>query len=264
VWPDLHNHVIPGVDDGARDGAEAVAGIRALMEQGVERVVATPHIDGSLTVDPAALERRLAELDEGWARLKDAVGGDPAISLRRGAEVKLDVPAVDLADPRLRLDGGPTVLVEFPFLSVPPRSADALRAIRAAGYQPLLAHPERYQGVDVELQVVRSWIDAGAFLQVNAGSLLGRYGDAAADRARRIVGRGWSHCIASDFHCRGAPDVGAARALLEEWHHGEQAELLFEVNPARLLAGDAPLPVAPVQRRRSSPLRRLLDLLPWG
>lgn len=262
MWPDLHNHVIPGVDDGARDAAEAVEGIRALKAQGVDQVVATPHIDGSLTVDAAGLERRLTELDEGWERLTEAVGHGLGVSLGRGAEVKLDVPEVDLSDPRIRLGGSRTVLVEFPFLSVPPRSAEVLRSIREAGYQPLLAHPERYQGVDPELSVIRSWVDAGAFLQVNAGSFMGRYGSAATDRARRIVASGWSHCVASDFHCRNAPEVRAARHLLSEWHEEEQVTLLFEVNPARLLRGEMPFPVVPAQRPRSG-LRRLIARLPW-
>lgn len=281
-WTDLHNHVIPGVDDGARDPSEAVAAVRSLRAQGVERVVATPHLDGSLTLDPAALDRRLTQLEQGWSWLNEALGeaaegagaaeapgdtgapGDAgAAGVGRGAEVKLDVPEVDLSDPRLRLDGGPTVLVEFPFLSVPPRSAEVLGSIVAAGYQPLLAHPERYQGVDPELAVVGSWLEAGAFLQVNAGSFIGSYGPGVMARARALLGRGWAHCVASDFHARGTPDLRRARTRIEEWAGEEGAVLLFEVNPPRLLSGQPPLPVTPARHTRST-LRRLRELLPWS
>lgn len=266
MWPDLHNHVIPGVDDGARNADDGVVGVRALHAQGVDTVVATPHIDGSLTVDAGALERRLTELDGGWDRLTGAMdeeqSGGLAIKLKRGAEVKLDVPEVDLSDPRLRLGGGRTVLVEFPFLSVPPRSAEVLAGLHSDGYQPLLAHPERYQGVDAAQDLVWSWLEAGAFLQINAGALLGRYGRAAMDRARRILDRGWGHCVASDFHCRGVPDLAAARTWIEEWYGADDATLLFEINPERLLNGEVPYPVTP-QRRKRSPMERLRELLPW-
>lgn len=263
-WTDLHNHVIPGVDDGAREASDAVAAVRSLQAQGVEHIIATPHLDGSLTLDTVALERRLTELDQGWTRLNEALDDSGIARVARGTELKLDVPEVDLSDPRLRLDGGATILVEFPFMSVPPRSAEVLGKIVAAGYQPLLAHPERYQGVDRELAVVRSWLDAGAFLQVNAGALIGSYGPGVMERSRRIIARGWAHCVASDFHSRGSPDLAAARSWLEDVHGVEPSLMLFEVNPGRLLRGETPLPVVPVPRERPSMLRWLVDRLPWA
>ena len=260
-WVDLHNHVIPGVDDGARDASEADAAVAALRAQGVERVVATPHVDGSLTTDPHRLARRLEDLDEGWDLLQERE--ETAAGVDRGAEVKLDVPEVDLSDPRLRLAGGPTVLVEFPFMSVPPGAARALERIALAGYQPLLAHPERYEGMDRGLDAVRGWLDAGAFLQVNAGSLVGRYGSAAQDRAVSLVARGWVHCVASDYHARGAPDLRAGREVAERRFGEEPARLLFDVNPARLVRGEKPVLVSPPPRRPSA-LQRLLDRLSRG
>lgn len=262
VWVDFHNHVIPGVDDGARDESEAQSAVEALAAQGVERIIATPHLSGSLTVDAAALAARLREIDEGWERLEAAVGESTRVHLGRGAEVRLDAPEVDLSDPRLRLDGGPSVLVEFAHFTVPPRSAEALASIVEAGYQPVVAHPERYGGIDGELSVVRGWLEAGAYLQVNSGSLLGRYGDRAAGLAERLLSSGWVHCMASDYHCRGEPDSGPVRGLLEGWGAGEQVRVLFEENPTRLLDGRACLPGSPVVRPRSI-AARLRRWMPW-
>lgn len=261
-WVDFHNHVIPGVDDGTRDGSEARAAVEALAAQGVERVIATPHLSGSITTDGAALEARLRELDEGWERLRAAVPEGVGVHLGRGAEVRLDAPEVDLSDPRLRLDGGPSVLVEFAHFTVPPRSAEALASIVDAGYQPVVAHPERYRGIDAELSVVRGWADAGAYLQVNAGALLGRYGDRAAGLAERLLAGGWVHCMASDYHGRGEPDSGPVRALLEEWAGDEPVRVLFEENPTRLLEGRPCVPGSPVVRPRSL-TDRLKRWIPW-
>lgn len=262
VWTDFHNHVIPGVDDGARDETESRSAVAAMAAQGITRIVATPHLDGSLTLDPAELTARLDQLDAGWARLTAAIPADGGVRLDRGAEVKLDAPEVELSDPRLRLAGSNTVLVEFAHFTVPPRSEEALSRIVRAGYQPLLAHPERYHGVDPELRVVRSWLDAGAYLQVNAGSVLGRHGERAEKLAMRLLAGGWVHCMASDYHARGEPDTAAARALLESWDGEEQAGLLFEENPGRLLEDRGCLPAPPLTAPRS--LRhRLKRWIPW-
>jgi protein-tyrosine phosphatase len=258
---DLHNHVIPGVDDGARTAGEAASALDALAAAGVGIVVATPHFDGSLTLRAERNAARLEELDAGWSRL-ETVLGRVALEVKRGAEVKLDVPDVDFSDPRLRLGGGLAALVEFPFLNVPPRSAQVLAAIREAGYVPVLAHPERYGGVDRDLNVVRGWLEAGAVLQVNAGSLVGRFGPEPQERAAALLVRGWVSCLASDYHGRGTPALADARALLDDWRAGEAAALLLEENPARLLRDEPCLSVPPVHP--TGALSRLLQRLrPW-
>lgn len=263
VWTDLHNHVIPGVDDGARDEEGSRSAVAALVGQGVARIVATPHLDASLTTNPAALAARLGELDEGWDRLRAAVPAEADVELGRGVELRLDSPEVELSDPRLRLAGSRAVLVEFAYMTVPPRSAAVLERIVGAGYQPVLAHPERYHGIGPELNVVRSWLEAGAYLQLNAGSLLGRYGKRAEQLATRLLDAGWVHVMCSDYHARGEPDVAAARRLLESWDGAEQARLLFEDNPGRLLA-DQPCTAAAPLGPPDSLRRRMERWIPWN
>ncbi|HEX8392519.1 MAG TPA: CpsB/CapC family capsule biosynthesis tyrosine phosphatase [Longimicrobium sp.] len=254
---DFHNHLIPGVDDGAADAAESAAALATFHEQGVRTVVCTPHVSGALTADPAALAARLAELDRGWEALAAAASAHPAMRVVRGAEVMLDTPRPDLSDPRLRLGGTAFALVEFPFMSVPPNAVEALFALRMQGWTPVLAHPERYANAAPDLHEAPEWKRVGALLQVNAGSLLGRYGPDAARRGWGLVRAGLADYLCSDYHARGRCPVASCRALMEERGYGEQARLLTEENPARLLRGEAPLPVPP--RQRSRPLwRRIL------
>lgn len=243
---DFHNHLIPGVDDGAGDREQASAGLAAFHEQGVRTVVATPHVSGALTADPAALEERLSELDGGWAELQAAAAGHPDMRVLRGAEVMLDTPQPDLSDPRLRIAETSFVLVEFPFMNVPPNAEQALFELQMSGWTPILAHPERYGNVASDLRDAEGWRRVGARLQVNAGSLLGRYGDRAERLAWALVERGWAHYICSDYHARGRCHVADARALLEQRGGAEQALLAFEENPRRLLEGQPPLALAPL------------------
>lgn len=257
---DFHNHVIPRVDDGAADAEQARAALRAFAEQGVTTVVATPHVSGALTRDPAALGARLEELDRGWAELEEAAGGVEGVRVLRGAEVMLDTPQPDLSDPRLRLGGTSFVLVEFPFMSVPPNAPQALFELRMRGWMPVLAHPERYANVSAGLAEAEEWRRVGGLLQVNAGSLLGRYGADAQRLAWGLLGRGWVDYLSSDYHARGRCPVAECRAELERRGAGRQAALLMEENPRRMLAGEAPLPVPPIAAGRKPLWRRLLGM----
>jgi protein-tyrosine phosphatase len=254
---DFHNHVIPAVDDGAADVAESLAALETMRAQGAETVLTTPHVSGSATLDPAARERVLGRIDRGWEVLRAAAPGSPR--LERGAELMLDVPQVDLADPRLRLAGTQFVLVEFPYMAVPPNATQALFELKMSGWVPVLAHPERYLNASSTLEDAGEWRRTGALLQVNAGSLLGRYGERARKLSWGLVERGWAAYLCSDYHARGRYPVADAMETLARAGAGEQAELLFRHNPARLLAGEPPLPVPPVTRRR--PLwRRVLGM----
>lgn len=248
---DFHNHLIPGVDDGAQDIAESRAGLQAMFDSGVRTLVATPHVQGSLTRSKESLDKRLAELDAGWSRLTDELAGEfPELRLARGAEVMLDTPEPDFSDERVRLAGGPFVLVEFPFMTVPPQAERVLSTIRIAGWMPILAHPERYNGLDAEVRAPGEWRHFGAYLQVNAGSVLGRYGDGARRVALALLERGWVDYIASDYHARGRAHLRACRAYLEQLGGAEHARLLMEANPARVLEGEPPIPVPPLRTKR--------------
>jgi protein-tyrosine phosphatase len=249
---DLHNHLLAGVDDGAADLGQTRAALLAYREQGVRRVLVTPHVDGSLCTQPARLERRLAELDHAWGELNTLVAAEFSdVEIARGAEVMLDAPGLNFPEPRLRINGTDFVLVEFPHMQILPRSTDVLFAVKLKGITPVVAHPERYSGLDPELRVVEAWKRTGALVQVNAGSLVGAYGRKAEARAWQILAAGTADLLASDHHARGTLHLAAARDLLirrgAEW----QADLLLRENPGRILGGDSPLEVPPLQRSKS-------------
>jgi protein-tyrosine phosphatase len=243
---------MPGVDDGASTEAESRSGVNALWAQGVRTIVATPHIDGSLTGRGVQLAARLAEIDLGWQRLVGLAREPyPQLVLRRGAEVALDTPEPDLTDARLRLAGTSFVLVEFPHMTVPPHSARVIQHIVAAGYTPIIAHPERYANMTSESRLPHEWRAAGALLQMNAGSLTGRYGADARTIAYTLLQRGLTDFMCSDFHARGRPATAGARQELIEMDAREHADLMMNVNPTRMLAGQAPIPVPPLATGRT-------------
>lgn len=274
---DFHNHVLPGVDDGARDVEEALQAVAALHREGVGTVVATPHLPASHTEHAGVLLERLERLDGAYEALDGRLERDGrGVRLERGAEVRLNAPEPDLSDPRLRLAGTHFVLVEFSAFQMPPYGMEQLAQIRRQGWIPVLAHPERYVGVARALHTVEGWREH-AFFQLNTGSLLGEYGPEPRRAARSLLARGWVEYVSSDYHARGEPGIAAALALLnqgtistaagvDEAGSGASAtgpratgptetgaevaslvRLLAEVNPARLLENREPLPVPPLK-----------------
>jgi protein-tyrosine phosphatase len=250
---DLHSHLVPGVDDGARVVEDTLDGIRRMTEVGITRVVTTPHLDGALTRDREALEARLHEVDESWAVVSEAVCREfPEVEFSRGHEVMVNVPDLVLSDPRLRLAEGSYVLIEWPRLQIPPRTESVVEKIVSEGIRPVIAHPERYVGMLDNLPLARDWRRAGAVLQVNHGSFVGRYGKEAEHVAASLVRAGLVDCLATDFHGRSHLKlyVKESRRWFEERDGAEQFYMLTSTNPRLMLDGEIPLPVTPLSIQR--------------
>lgn len=260
---DFHSHLIPAVDDGSRSVEQSLQALAAMAAQGITTCITTPHFDASLTRSREALAERLGQFDLAWATLSAAVAQTPGLPvLKRGTEVMLDEPEVDLSDPRIRLDGGRFILCEFPGLRLPPNAEWGVSNLIAQGWQPIIAHPERYRNLDPQFAMLARLRAAGAIFQVNAGSLMGQHGEPAMHAAQRILALGWAEYLSSDYHARGVPATHRTVELLIAEGGQAQATRLTEENPARMLAGEMPLPVAPHEAPKNGAtwLQRLLRL----
>jgi protein-tyrosine phosphatase len=246
---DIHTHLLPGVDDGSPSIDVSLPILERFIREGVEIVVCTPHLEAS--------RASRAPHEEYEAIFRELSRRAPTgITLLRGWEIMIDVPDIDLSDPRLGLGGSAAALVEFPRMNVPAAAARELMRLRTSGIIPVLAHPERYWGCTPEM--VRSWRNAGAAIQMDASMLLG--GPNASKLARALLTEGLVDCIASDNHGDKRSLAGARQWLLE-LGATEQAELLTRTNARRMLDGQSPLPVAPlpvVERGMFARLRQLV------
>lgn len=252
---DFHSHLVPGVDDGARDLGEAVRAVETLAAEGIRHVLTTPHLDASVIARPELFERQQKEVEQAWFGVVDAcVDRDPPMSFHLGREILLDTASPLLSDPRVRLNGGPYVLVEFPRLNLPAGSEDVIGHISGLGYRPVIAHVERYLYQGDPAPLWEEWRHSGAALQVNAASYVGRYGAAARELAWRALEMGWVDLAASDYHARGRPWITQAREEIVAAGGAAQERLLFDGNPRNLLRGEPLEPVAALERDRG----------PWG
>ena len=242
---DFHNHMVPAVDDGAPDLSSALRYLAQFAELGITRVVTTPHLSTRDVKGPRRdlIEARYAELKHEVARRI------PLLSLGLSYEIRLDDPDDDVTDPRVGLEAGGHLLVEFPMLVLPAYPDRMLEAAGRQGWVPVLAHPERYMGLEQAFGWVQRWRDAGTLTCINAGSLWGEYGSEAERMARRMLREGLVDVIASDHHARPtrATTVRDAWNLLVESGFEEQARILCSSNPLALLRGEPCTPVAPCE-----------------
>jgi len=249
---DFHNHMIPGVDDGSSSIEESLVALRKMAQQGITHVITTPHFRASTLNRPDEFAAQMREIDEAWEKLRLAVSECmPGFRLDRGVELALDEPKVSTTDERMRLAGSRFMLVEFPYFTIPPNSAQALAQLRAAGVTPIVAHPERYENLEKDLVSLYQWKESGAFLQLNAGSITGAYGRSVDRIAWLCLEVGMIDFISSDYHARGNCLTALAKDRFDECEGSSQFRALT-INGERLLMGIDPVPVPPVQRRASA------------
>lgn len=247
-YTDFHSHLVPGVDDGSRTVDEALHSIARMTEAGVGAIITTPHLRTSYIFGPG-FGQLMSFVDRRWKRIRDATrNAFPGLDFRRGFEVRLDTPGPDLSDPRLHLGGTPFILVEWSAFRVPAGSPAVLASLSDAGHIPVIAHPERYFGIDQELNVVRAWKAAGAYLQGSYGSLAGQYGPSVRGHIRRLLEAGLLDYLSSDFHGRPGYNFNLEPGAAELRRLGGdlQLDLLATVNPGRLFDGERPLEVPPL------------------
>ena len=241
---DLHTHLLPAVDDGARTASQALDALGRLAATGVRVVACTPHLRASAVAlrmrrgGAAEPARTVGRHDASLAAL--AAAAPAGLTLVHGWEIMLDEPGVALDDPALALGDSRALLVEFPHGALPPNAGHELERLRASGVVPIVAHPERYGGMTPELAA--DWRARGAVLQGDATYLCGT--GPRARLARALLAAGQLDLLASDNH-GDARTQAVAREFLVARDAADVARLLTEVNPARLLRDEPPLPVPP-------------------
>lgn len=229
--------------------------LSAFRREGTGTAVLTPHLLVPQLPGQelrSQLWRLRLAYDALAERLADAIGL-PAIQL--GQEV-LAPTGADAARVAHRHDVGlgssSAVLVELGF--GPGHDAPAvIDAFRAAGRTPVFAHVERYYFHDEPLDELARWRDLGAVLQVNAGSLIGYYGEPVSELGWQVLRAGLGHLVASDNHGESRPHrLSRVRPLLEGELGADAACRLLAENPGRVLAEEAVLSVEPRVREHTA------------
>ncbi|MGI4740691.1 MAG: tyrosine-protein phosphatase [Janthinobacterium lividum] len=198
---DMHSHLLPGLDDGAETLAHSLDMLRELRSLGFRKLVMTPHIMGDFYKNtPAGIRAALAAL-----QLAAAEAGLGDVELACAAEYYLDEwLGQKLANGTELLSFGSNnryLLLETSFLNEPFNLQATIFELKAAGYRPVLAHPERYvylYGRFAELEKMRQ--EYGVLLQLNLNSLAGYYSPAARKVAEKLIDGRLVDFVGTDTH----------------------------------------------------------------
>jgi protein-tyrosine phosphatase len=258
---DLHNHILPAIDDGAANLDESLEIARQFVSEGLDRIAATPHFEpeGGMGVPAREVRERVSALQ---AALD---GAGIALTVLPGHELYLtpDAPTLLRSGVVCPLAGSTFVLVEVSPAQPPMYLDDTLYQVALAGYRPILAHPERYAFIQSDLDRVDSLVSRDIFLQLTAPALLGEYGPAVRKTAEQILRRGAYALAASDRHHPGPlRSLAALHERITQRFGLDLADLLLRDNPARVLESRAPIVPEEPAPRRTSFLARLFPARP--
>jgi len=194
---DLHCHLLPNIDDGSKSLEESLKMARIAVADGIRITACTPHItpgvyDNSGPAIEKAVVAMQAELDR---------AGIPLL-LTTGADVHVAPDLLNGLKSGRVLPLGPSryFLLEPPQGIVPPRFDEFAFGLISAGYVPIVTHPERMTWIESHYELVKRLVRSGVWMQITAGSLLGRFGRRARTWAERMLEDGLVHIIASDAH----------------------------------------------------------------
>jgi protein-tyrosine phosphatase len=190
---DMHSHLIPAVDDGSPSVEESLMLIKGMLELGYERLITSPHVMQDMYPNnPQTLGMGYDEIKRDWED----------VPLAFAAEYFLDDHVSDLLakDQKLLTIKDNMVLVEFSFISPPMGYKEMIFELQMKGYQPILAHPERYSYFHRQPREYDELKASGCLFQSNILSFSGYYGGSVRDAAEYLVNHNLVELLGTDLH----------------------------------------------------------------
>lgn len=194
---DIHCHLLPSIDDGAKDLETSLAMLRIAEGDGIKKIIATPHFyRGYYENEYNYIEEQVDKLNE------EAKKAGINVDVFPGQEVFLDKYTVKYYKEGIirGLNGSKYMLVELDMEEFSENDLDIIYELRLLGVKPIIAHPERYAYVNKNLTVLNSFIKEECFFQVNSSSLSGLFGKNVKKTAESIIKKGLCNFIATDAH----------------------------------------------------------------
>ncbi|HID56405.1 TPA: tyrosine protein phosphatase [Candidatus Poribacteria bacterium] len=253
---DIHSHILPDVDDGAKEIEDSLRMIESAYRGGVRVMIATPHkLPGAYDVPVKELRKKLKEIKD----LIEERGAGVQILL--GRECYLSPDLLDYMEGNRReeisIEDTGYILVEFPLQGIPRYADDLLSRLQFNGLVPIIAHPERCVEVARNPNLLEEHIEKGRLFQINAGSLLGRYGRKTRETAEVLITHRFAHFVASDMHSPRSPTLGAVVEKLESLVGERECQRLLHDNPLAVLGNMPIVPPSPIRYKAKRGLSRI-------
>lgn len=260
---DLHSHILPGIDDGAKIIEDSIEMAQIAVSNGTTVITATPHvIEGRWMPEWSTIQKLCAELAHELKREKIA------LTIIPGAEVALNMDILDLIEGPgpYCINGGRYMLVELPATHIPQYTNEFFFTLQARGISPILAHPERHPEIARNPGLIVEWVNKGILMQVNGPSLVGKMGDRAMKTAEILLSSKLVHFFGSDAHSPRArtPRLADAQDKAAALVGADMTRQMFVTNSTAIL-NDEDVEIADVRQlvspKNAGFLKRILNML---
>ena len=231
---DIHCHILPGVDDGARNMEESLWMLNKEYQEGVRHVILTPHFRYDM------FEPHMNIVTRQFMQLRRAAMniGDEGMRLYLGCELHSSMDMVECLKKgrRLTLAGSRYVLVEFSNGDEKNYIEERVRSLLMNGFIPIIAHVERYKATRNDIGFLTELKDMGAHIQVNADTISGQDGFGAKTFARKVMKHGLLDFVGSDGHRKTEriPEIGKCVAKMEKTMGSEYLKKIFIKNHRKI------------------------------
>lgn len=231
---DIHCHILPGVDDGARNMEESLWMLNKEYREGVRNVILTPHFRYDM------FEPHLNIVTRQFMQLRRAAMniGEEGMRLYLGCELHSSMDMVECLKKgrRLTLAGSRYVLVEFSNEDEKSYIEERIRNLLMNGYIPIIAHVERYKATRNDIGFLMELKQMGAYIQINADTISGQEGFGARTFAKKVMKQGILDFVGSDGHRKNEriPEIGRCVAKMEKTMGSEYVKKIFIGNPRKI------------------------------
>jgi len=240
---DIHAHILPGMDDGAKNWDQTLQMARLAVEDGITVMVATPHLYKGRSVDPSQLNTRAIILQH-VAQLKDKLYEEKIpLEIIPGCDFPLSYESLKFLDDGQALtinDAKRYLLLELPDTSLPPATEEICFHLRSKGITPIITHPERHLIMQEMPYKLKRLIDLGCLVQMTGNSLTGWFGRGVKKISRQFIKLGYVHLLATDAHDpkRRPPVLSQAVTELSRLIGEKRAQAMVNDIPKKIIAGE--------------------------
>jgi len=234
---DIHCHILPGIDDGAKNLDDSLAMCRMAVADGITHMTVTPH------VHPGRFDNNLKTIQPVFDQLQQLLLAENIpLSISMAGEVRLSAEVLMLHGQKQlpflgRWQGRQLMLLELPHDGIPPGSDKLAKWLLDRDILPMIAHPERNRAIAENINRLEPFLQLGCLLQLTAMSVTGRFGDSAFKAAHKILDQDWAAVVASDAHnVKSRPPIlSEAFERVGAEYGAERAERLFVTNPGLIV-----------------------------
>ena len=248
---DFHNHIIPNLDDGSKSIEMSLNMIREAEAQGITDIVNTVHYQ----------HPKMEKKDTSYEFIKNEINkfqkivydNNINIKIHSASEVFFKFNLTEILDnPITTFGNGKYMLIEFQRLSFPKGYEDEIFKIQLKGITPIMAHPERYRGIQKDINLAKKWIDRGYLIQIDCASIIGGFGLETQKSAIELLENGLCHIIGSDAHNDKTRNFFLKQALLEvKKNLGEKSASIIKNNSYKILMGEEVLNYSKKYQKKS-------------